>query len=50
MADLRGKVVVITGGSAGVGRATAVVFAQEGANVAGLARGVERLEETVRQL
>ena len=37
MADLQGKVVVIAGGSAGVGRATAEAFAQEGAKVAGLA-------------
>ena len=31
---LRGKVVVITGASAGIGRATALRFAQEGANIA----------------
>ena len=37
-------VVVITGGSAGVGRAAARAFAHRGAHVALLARGVERLE------
>ena len=37
-------VVVITGGSAGVGRATARAFAHKGAHVALLARGTERLE------
>ena len=31
---LRGKVVVITGASAGIGRATALRFAQEGAKIA----------------
>jgi NAD(P)-dependent dehydrogenase (short-subunit alcohol dehydrogenase family) len=39
-------VVVVTGASAGVGRATALAFAREGARVALLARGRERLEET----
>jgi NAD(P)-dependent dehydrogenase (short-subunit alcohol dehydrogenase family) len=50
MADLRDKVVVITGGSAGIGRATAEAFTREGAKVAVLARGQERLSETVQEL
>jgi NAD(P)-dependent dehydrogenase (short-subunit alcohol dehydrogenase family) len=50
MADLRDRVVVVTGGSAGVGRATARAFAREGAKVAVLARGRDRLDETVREL
>ncbi len=33
------KVVVITGASAGIGRATAIRFAQDGAKIALLARG-----------
>jgi short-subunit dehydrogenase len=36
--------VVITGGSAGVGRATAIAFARRGWNVVLIARGQERLE------
>ncbi|MEX2542977.1 MAG: SDR family oxidoreductase [Trueperaceae bacterium] len=38
------RVVVITGASAGVGRATAVAFAREGASVALLARGAAGLQ------
>jgi NAD(P)-dependent dehydrogenase (short-subunit alcohol dehydrogenase family) len=37
--------VVITGGSAGVGRAVARRFARDGAHIGLLARGVERLED-----
>jgi short-subunit dehydrogenase len=40
-----GPVVVVTGASAGVGRATALAFAREGFQVALLARGLERLDE-----
>ena len=39
------KVVVITGGSAGLGRATAVAFAKRGAHVAILARDPARLRD-----
>ena len=41
-----GPVVVITGGSAGAGRAAARAFAHNGFQVGLLARGVERLEAT----
>jgi NAD(P)-dependent dehydrogenase (short-subunit alcohol dehydrogenase family) len=43
-------VVVVTGGSAGVGRAAALAFAGRGADVAVLARGAERLEDTRREI
>jgi short-subunit dehydrogenase len=45
-----GKVVVITGGSAGIGRATAVEFARQGARLALIARGRERLESACREV
>ncbi len=45
--SLEGKTVVITGGSSGVGRATAEAFALEGCNVVVAARGKEALDETV---
>jgi NAD(P)-dependent dehydrogenase (short-subunit alcohol dehydrogenase family) len=44
------SVVVITGASAGVGRAAARRFGDEGASVALLARGPERLEDAAREL
>jgi NAD(P)-dependent dehydrogenase (short-subunit alcohol dehydrogenase family) len=48
--SLEGKVVVITGASAGVGRATARAFADRGATVALLARGVDGLKATRRDI
>ncbi|MFP3590827.1 SDR family oxidoreductase [Chryseobacterium sp. SIMBA_038] len=45
--SLRGKTVVITGGSSGVGRAVAEAFALEGCNIVVAARGKEALDETV---
>ena len=45
--ELRGKTVVITGGTSGVGRAAAEAFALEGCNVVVAARGQEGLDETV---
>ncbi len=47
-ASTRRKVVVVTGGTAGVGRATVRAFAQRGYDVAVLARGRAGLEGAVR--
>jgi NAD(P)-dependent dehydrogenase (short-subunit alcohol dehydrogenase family) len=48
--ELSGAVVLVTGGSAGIGRAVAERLHHEGATVVVCARGVARLEETVAAL
>lgn len=44
------KVVIVTGGSSGIGRATAIAFANAGAKVVVAARRVNEGEETVKQI
>jgi NAD(P)-dependent dehydrogenase (short-subunit alcohol dehydrogenase family) len=48
--ELSGRTAVVTGGSFGIGRATAIRLAQAGSKVAILARGRERLDESERLL
>jgi len=50
MKKLEGKVAIITGASAGLGRATAVAFAAEGASVVVTARREERLRALVDEI
>ena len=46
---VRGKIVLITGASSGIGKATAVKVADAGATVLLVARSIEKLEETKRR-
>ena len=48
--DLKNAVVLITGGSSGIGRGTAEVLAQAGARIAITGRDPERLAEAARSL
>jgi NAD(P)-dependent dehydrogenase (short-subunit alcohol dehydrogenase family) len=47
---LAGKIAIITGGSMGIGKVTALALAQEGAQVAICARGIEALHESAREI
>jgi 3-oxoacyl-[acyl-carrier protein] reductase len=47
---IKGKNALITGGSRGLGRQSAISLAREGVNVAICARGKEKLEETAAEL
>ncbi|MCA9929642.1 MAG: SDR family NAD(P)-dependent oxidoreductase [Anaerolineales bacterium] len=50
MGKVAGKVVIVTGASAGIGRATAVLLAQAGANLMVTARREERLNGLAAEL
>lgn len=50
MNSLKNKKAIITGGSRGLGKATALAFAKEGIDVAVTGRNEERLKETVAEL
>jgi NAD(P)-dependent dehydrogenase (short-subunit alcohol dehydrogenase family) len=49
-AAVRGKVVLITGASSGIGKATAVKAADAGATVLLVARSIDKLEETKQEI
>ena len=48
--SLQGKIAIVTGGSKGIGRATALALAGEGVDVAICARGVDDLEDAATEI
>ena len=48
--ELKGKVAIVTGGTQGIGRATVLRLAQEGARVVIAARGKERLDAVAAEV
>lgn len=48
--DLTGRVAVVTGASSGLGTDAAIAYAKQGANVALLARRLDRLEDLKREI
>lgn len=47
---LQGRVAIVTGAASGIARATAILFAREGAAVAAVDRDAEGLQNTVNQI
>jgi NAD(P)-dependent dehydrogenase (short-subunit alcohol dehydrogenase family) len=45
--DLRGKAIIVTGASEGIGRSTSLALAAAGARVVAAARNGQRLEDLV---
>ena len=50
MSNLENKIILITGASAGIGRATAIKCAEQGAKLILCARRIEKLQELSKQL
>ncbi|MBC8284456.1 MAG: SDR family oxidoreductase [Nitrospinae bacterium] len=50
MSSLKNRKVIVTGAADGIGRALAIAFAKEGAQVAGCSRGKDRLESLEKEI
>jgi NAD(P)-dependent dehydrogenase (short-subunit alcohol dehydrogenase family) len=48
--EIRGRVILITGATSGIGRATALQFAQKGTTIVSIGRDQKRLEELNREI
>jgi short-subunit dehydrogenase len=47
---MKTETIVITGASAGIGRATVQMFARRGANIGLIARGLDGLKATAKEV
>jgi len=47
---LKNKVAIVTGGSSGLGKATAMMFVKEGAKVVIVSRNKNSLEQTMQEI
>jgi NAD(P)-dependent dehydrogenase (short-subunit alcohol dehydrogenase family) len=50
MGRLDGKVAIVTGAASGIGRASAILFAREGARILAVDNNAEGLDETIRSI
>lgn len=48
--EIKDKVIIITGGGSGIGKATALIFADEGCDIAIVDFNIEKAQETAEEI